>query len=208
MSQIIRMTDSEFVLTRKGLVAFSSTFVVRTESSNFKDWITIPPGVFLEYDVEKVFKELGLNYLDYFGYTFGFNKAVDVYAVYDESAMTLKPVTNSTKYKDYTQFHLYAISDADKNPLEFAPITDWDKTKAVYQAPALNRPIQQKYVVTIVEDYSKHKLRAQYDDGENGLHWCSFPNECRTGKGKKWLCGHITWNGKNYVCHPPYTPLN
>ena len=53
-------------------------------------------------------------------------------------------------------------------------------------------------VVTIVYDNTKHKLRAQADDGIHGKGYVAFPNNLRTAEGQQYEVETITWNGKNY----------
>ncbi len=53
-------------------------------------------------------------------------------------------------------------------------------------------------VVTIVYDNTKHKLRAQADDGIHGVGNVAFPNDLRTKAGQQYEVETLTWNGKNY----------
>lgn len=53
-------------------------------------------------------------------------------------------------------------------------------------------------VVTIVYDNTKHKLRAQADDGVHGKGYVAFPNNLRTSEGQQYEVETLTWNGKNY----------
>jgi hypothetical protein len=54
------------------------------------------------------------------------------------------------------------------------------------------------YIVTIVYDRSKGKLRAQADDGIHGVGYVAFPNSYRTSSGQKYEVEKLIWNGKNY----------
>ena len=62
-------------------------------------------------------------------------------------------------------------------------------------------------VVTIVYDNTKHKLRAQADDGVNGKGWVSFPTNLRTTQGQQYQVDQLVWNGKNYRVSGDIVPL-
>lgn len=169
MSRIIKITKGEFVMTKGGLVSFSAKIEAYQDEPEFNSKIEIPVGTVLQYDVEEKFKELGLNYLDYFGYSFSFNIGVDVYAEFDGS--TIKPITTG-EYKNFNEFVLFAVSNADGDKIEFTPISDW-RTKPV--APAVDT----SRIVRIVYDPGKHKLRGLANDGKHGEAWTQFPTHLR-----------------------------
>jgi hypothetical protein len=209
---VIKIEKGEFVMTKTGLVSFSSkNLTVFKGEPDFKDTFEVPVGTALEYDVEKAFKELGLNYLDYFGYSFSFNAGVDVYGEYEGTK--IKPITSGA-YKDFTKFVLFVCSNADGDKLEFAPITDWKKASPT-PPPAPAAPAKKDgesvndAIVTIVYDYEKHKLRAKANDGVHGVAWCQFPNPLRNREGQKYRVDRIEWDyGKGfYRCKGNIRPI-
>ena len=54
------------------------------------------------------------------------------------------------------------------------------------------------YIVTIVYDNSKQKLRAHADDGVHGRGYVAFPNNLRNKDGQQYEVETLVWNGKNY----------
>lgn len=55
-----------------------------------------------------------------------------------------------------------------------------------------------KKIVTIFYDYKAQKLRAQADDGINGIANVAFPNHLRNQEGQQYEVDALIWNGKNY----------
>lgn len=74
--------------------------------------------------------------------------------------------------------------------------TNSTQANAVAQPPKAST--QSANIVTIVYDYSKHKLRAQADDGVNGIGNVAFPTNLRTKAGQQYKVDKLIWNGKNY----------
>lgn len=178
----ITFENIEFILFKDKLTVFGKTSVL---SNKTFEKIDLPKGTTLDYDVENVFKELGLNYTDYNGYSFGFNKGVQVEGILDES------VIKSSK-KPFTELPLFAFSDSEGNDLDITPITDWAKTVKTGETTSSSSSSsdgksETDAIVTVVYDYSKHKLRAQADDGIHGKKWCQFPNSLRTREGVQYI---------------------
>lgn len=55
-----------------------------------------------------------------------------------------------------------------------------------------------KNIVTIFYDSKARKLRAQADDGINGIANVAFPNHLRNQAGQQYEVDSLIWNGKNY----------
>lgn len=65
-----------------------------------------------------------------------------------------------------------------------------------------------KKIVTIFYDPKARKLRAQADDGVNGIANVAFPNNLRTTAGQQYEVDQLVWNGKNYRVSGNIKPVN
>ena len=65
-----------------------------------------------------------------------------------------------------------------------------------------------KKIVTIFYDPKARKLRAQADDGVNGIANVAFPNNLRTAAGQQYEVDQLVWNGKNYRVSGNIKPVN
>lgn len=184
MSQIVKMTSGDFVLTKNGLITFSSNFVAWDGTKP----VTIEPGTMLIYDYESKFKELGLTPSDYYGYTFQFNDGVEVYANYDGTELT--PVTGSPSMRDFNYYKLFAVSDNEDNQLDKVPITDWDKTKPTMAPPSTRTPSSNK-IVTIKR--INGKMKAVGNDGIHGELNCQFSRELRNREGQQYEVDYLEY---------------
>lgn len=187
MSQIVKMTSGNFVLTKNGLITFSSNFVAWDDTKP----VTIEPGTMLMYDYESKFKSLGLTPSDYYGYTFQFNDGVEVYANYDGNELT--PVNGSPSMRDFNYYILFAVSDNEDNKLDKVPITDWDKTKPTMAPPTTRSSTPSNKIVTIVYDPQKGYNRARANDGIHGELNCNFPRALRTRVGQKYEVDYLEY---------------
>lgn len=187
MGQIVKMTNGDFVLTKGGLVSFSSNFIAFDGTTP----VTIDAGTVLEYDYETKFKELGLNPFDYLGYTFQFNDGVEIYANYDGTSLT--PVVGSPSMRDFNYYKLFAVCDNNGEALEKVPITDWDKTKPTMAPPTTRSSLPSNKIVTIVYDPQKGYNRARANDGIHGELNCNFPRALRTRVGQKYEVDYLEY---------------
>ena len=186
MGQIVKMTSGDFVLTKNGLITFSSNFVAWDGTKP----ITIEPGTVLMYDYESKFKELGLNPSDYYGYTFQFNDGVEIYANYD--GMELTPVVGSPSMRDFNYYVLFAVSDNEDNPIDKVPIKDWDKTKKTTMAPPTTRQtVPSNKIVTIRR--INGKMKAVGNDGIHGELNCQFSRELRNREGQQYEVDYLEY---------------
>lgn len=89
-------------------------------------------------------------------------------------------------------------------------ITNTSSTAQNLNPQAQTQPTTQNTnsIVTIVYDFSKHKLRAQADDGVHGKGWVAFPSALRTTEGQQYEVEGLVWNGKNYRAVGKITPVN
>lgn len=69
---------------------------------------------------------------------------------------------------------------------------------AISSTSNLQQAKKAENIITIVYDSTKHKLRAQADDGIHGIGYVAFPNDLRTKEGQQYKVETLIWNGKNY----------
>jgi len=186
MSQIVKMTSGDFVLTKNGLITFSSNFVAWDGTKP----VTIEPGTMLMYDYESKFKSLGLTPSDYYGYTFQFNDGVEVYANYDGNELT--PVVGSPSMRDFNYYILFAVSDNEDNQLDKVPITDWDKTKTVTMAPPSTRSSTPSNKIVTIRRING-KMKAVGNDGIHGELNCQFSRELRNREGQQYEVDYLEY---------------
>lgn len=65
-----------------------------------------------------------------------------------------------------------------------------------------------KKIVTIFYDTKARKLRAQADDGINGVANVAFPNHLRNQAGQQYEVDDLIWNGKNYRVSGDIKPVS
>lgn len=81
-----------------------------------------------------------------------------------------------------------------------------DQTFDTQQITTKSKP--KTNIVTIVYDRTKHKLRAQADDGVHGVGNVAFPNDLRNKEGQQYEVENLIWNGKNYRASGDITPIS
>ena len=106
--------------------------------------------------------------------------------------------------EDY--YSLYEWIDGNGNKLNI-PNNNSSNTGASTVVNNMSNVANTKNIVTIVYDTSKHKLRAQADDGVHGLANVAFPNDLRTREGQQYKVDTLTWNGKNYRVSGDIKPI-
>ena len=103
---------------------------------------------------------------------------------------------------DNEEDFLYEWLDASGNKVKNQASTSTTSTRQTASVP-----VTPTNIVTIVYDNSKHKLRAQADDGVHGIGNVAFPNSLRTEAGQQYEVETLIWNGKNYRVSGNITPI-
>ena len=95
--------------------------------------------------------------------------------------------------------------DLDEGVFDSKPsnMINWKATSSVQPSTVSNNNPSKpnsagKKIVTIFYDTKARKLRAQADDGINGIANVAFPNHLRNQAGQQYEVDDLIWNGKNY----------
>lgn len=97
-------------------------------------------------------------------------------------------------------------TDLDEGVFDSKPsnMTNWKTSSSTQPSVTISQNNSSKpsstgkNIVTIFYDSKARKLRAQADDGINGIANVAFPNHLRNQAGQQYEVDSLIWNGKNY----------
>ena len=106
--------------------------------------------------------------------------------------------------------------DLDEGVFDNKPsdMTNWKASSGIQLSStvssnnSLNAGSTSKKIVTIFYDSKARKLRAQADDGVNGIANVAFPNHLRNQAGQQYEVDSLIWNGKNYRVSGDIKPVS
>lgn len=107
-------------------------------------------------------------------------------------------------------------TDLDEGVFDNKPsnMTNWKTSSSTQPPSAASQNTSSKLsgtgknIVTIFYDSKARKLRAQADDGVNGIANVAFPNHLRNQAGQQYEVDSLIWNGKNYRVSGNIKPIN